>query len=69
MLQMISVSFYKNIKRHNCFNIDNNKNRFLSTKSDIRMISEGSCDTEDWSNDAEIQLYHHRNKFNFKILQ
>ncbi len=21
------------------------------------MISEGSCDTEDWSNDAEIQLY------------
>ncbi len=20
------------------------------------MISEGSCDTEDWSNDAEIQL-------------
>ncbi len=23
----------------------------------MRMISEGSCDTEDWSNDAEIQLY------------
>ncbi len=23
----------------------------------IIMISEGSCDTEDWSNDAEIQLY------------
>ncbi len=22
----------------------------------IRMISEGSCDTENWSNDAEIQL-------------
>ncbi len=22
----------------------------------IRMISEGSCYTEDWSNDAEIQL-------------
>ncbi len=21
------------------------------------MISEGSCDTEDWSNDAEIQIY------------
>jgi len=29
------------------FSIDNNK-CFLS-----RMISEGSCDTEDWSNDAE----------------
>ncbi len=23
----------------------------------IRMISEGSCDTEDWSNDAEIQIW------------
>ncbi len=27
------------------------------------MISEASCDTEDWSNDARIQLCHHRNKF------
>ncbi len=27
------------------------------------MISEGSCDTEDWSNDAS----HHRNKLYFKI--
>jgi len=25
------------------------------------MISEGSCDTEDWSNDAD------ENKYNFKI--
>jgi len=26
----------------------------MSSKSSyIRMISEGSCDTEDWSNDAE----------------
>ncbi len=29
------------------FNTDNNQKCFLS------MISEGSCDTEDWSNDAE----------------
>ncbi len=29
----------------------------------IRMISEGSYDTEDWSNDA----LHHRNKLHFKI--
>ncbi len=26
------------------------------------MISEGSCDTEDWSNDAEKSALHHRNK-------
>jgi len=27
------------------------------------MISEGSCDTEDWSNDAE----NHRNKLHFTV--
>jgi len=25
------------------------------------MISEGSCDTEDWSNDAENSAFHHWN--------
>jgi len=30
------------------------------------MISEGSCDTEDWSNDAEKSVLHHRNKLHFK---
>ncbi len=29
------------------------------------MISEGSCDTEDWSNDAENTAAHHRNKLHF----
>ncbi len=33
----------------------------------IRMISEGSCDTEDWSNDNENSALHHRNKLHFKI--
>ncbi len=33
----------------------------------IRMISEGSCDTEDWSNDAKNSALHHRNKLHFKI--
>ncbi len=33
----------------------------------IRMISEGSCDTEDWSNDAENSSLHHRNKLQFTI--
>jgi len=28
------------------------------------MISEGSCDTEDWSNDAENSALHLRNKCN-----
>ncbi len=32
----------------------------------MRMISEGSCDTED-SNDAENSALHHRNKFYFKV--
>jgi len=29
------------------------------------MISEGSCDAEDWSNDAENSTLHHRNKYHF----
>ncbi len=28
----------------------------------LRMISEGSCDTDDWSNDAENTAFHHSNK-------
>ncbi len=39
------------------FNIDNNQY--------IRMISEGSCDTEDWSNDAENSALNHGNKLYF----
>ncbi len=32
------------------------------------MISKGSCDTEDWSNDAKKNsALNHRNKLNFKI--
>jgi len=35
--------------------IGNDKKCFLSSKSafTVIMISEGSCDTEDWNNDAE----------------
>ncbi len=32
------------------------------------MISEGSCDPEDWSNDAENTAAHHRNKLYFNTL-
>ncbi len=31
------------------------------------MNSEGSCDTEDWSDDAENSALHGRNKFYFKV--
>ncbi len=31
-----------------------------------RKISEGSCDTEDWSNDAENSALRHSNKLHFK---
>jgi len=33
----------------------------------IRMISEGSRGTEDWSNDAENSALHQRNKLHLKI--
>ncbi len=29
------------------------------------MICEGSCDTEDWSDDAEHSALNHRNKLNY----
>ncbi len=33
----------------------------------IRMISEGSCDAEDWSNEAENTALYHRNKLYLKL--
>jgi len=33
------------------------------------VISEGSCDTKDWSNDAENSAFDHRNKLHFKIFE
>ncbi len=38
-------------------------------KQQISMISVESCDTEDWSNDAENSALHHRNKLHFKNIQ
>ncbi len=46
-------SFYKNMKQHDIFNIDNNQKCFLSSKSAYYYDFWRSCDTEDWSNDAE----------------
>ncbi len=49
----------KKIKQHNNFNIDNNQH--------IRMICEGSCDTEDWVMADEISVLHNINKLYFKV--
>ncbi len=38
----------------------------VAANQHIRMISEESCDTEDWSNDAELSALHHRNKLHFE---
>ncbi len=35
----------------------------------IIMISDGSCDTEDWSNDAENSAFRHRNNYNLKHIK
>ncbi len=40
--------FHKNNNKHN---VDNHV--FWAAYQHFRMISEGPCDTEDWSNDAE----------------
>ncbi len=46
--------FHKNIKhKKNGYNIDNNQKCFLSSKSVYYYDLWRSCDTEDWSNDAE----------------
>jgi len=44
------------LKNKNVFNIDNILYIYIYCASKIRMISEGSCDTEDWNNNDEIQL-------------
>jgi len=36
------------------FNIHNMKKCFLVRNQHIRMISEGSCDAKDWSNDSAL---------------
>jgi len=45
------ISFHKKyLSSTNVFDIDNNKK---AVNQQITMISEGSCDTEDWRNNAE----------------
>jgi len=35
----------------------------------ITMISEGSCDTKDWTNDAENSALHPKDKLHLKYVQ
>ncbi len=49
--------FYRNIKQCNCY-----EHRQYEIFLEQQIFSEGSCDTEDWSNDAENTALHHRNK-------
>jgi len=41
------------------------RNIYCAKNWHIRMISEGSCDTGDWSKDAGNSALHHRNKLFF----
>ncbi len=53
------VSFHKN-KQHSSFQQITVRNVSWAANQHVRMISEGSCDTEDWSNDAENLLHEHK---------
>ncbi len=46
-------SFHKTINQHLFSTLIIITNVSIAANQHIRMISEGSCDTEDWSNDAE----------------
>ncbi len=60
--------FPKNIRQNKCFqHWLIRRNVSWAANQHIRMISEGSCDTEDWSNDVEYSALRHRNKLHFNI--
>ncbi len=44
-----------------------NKNCFLSSNLDFRIHFEGSCDTEDWSNEDQNSAAHHSIRLHFNI--
>ncbi len=58
----MSYGFHKNLSSTTVFTIDHNIkykciNVSWAENQHIWMISEGSCDTQDWSNDAENLAY------------
>ncbi len=53
--------FHKNINQQKLFlTLKIIRNVSWAANQHIRMISEGSCDTEDWNNDAENPALHHK---------
>ncbi len=57
--------FSKKNSSKTVFNIDNKKYFSEQPNQYIRMISEESCDTENWSNGCWIFSFHHKNKLRF----
>ncbi len=58
------------IKEKSITGLENNMkqhNNFKTHNKYIRMTYEGSCDTEDWSNDAENSALHHWNQLYLKV--
>jgi len=54
-----------NIKAEKRFSTLVNKKTKSAPNHHIIMVSGRSCDTGDWSNDAENSACHHRNKWHF----
>ncbi len=52
-LKKVSQFAQKILRSTTVFNIKMKIHVYCAANQHIRMISEGSCDTEDWSNDAE----------------
>ncbi len=46
----------------------NHKLVFWAANQHIQMISEGSCDTEDWGNDDENSACHLRKKYYYQYI-
>ncbi len=59
MTKKMYHGFHKNMKKHFSW----------AANQHIRMISEGSCDTEDWSNDAENSALITEINYIFKYIQ
>ncbi len=70
MLFFLTVYSSKNQRKSFTGSKENIKHQTVSTviiNQNIIMISEGSCDTEDWSNDDKNSALRHRNKLYFKV--
>ncbi len=69
MFYIFERILHKNIKKQKQYLalIIIKENVSWAANQHIRMIFKGSCDNEDWSNDAENWALNHRNKLHVKI--